>query len=43
VWDSIVTQLVTYPFLYLAVPFFMVMYPIIDLYYILTFNFSALS
>jgi hypothetical protein len=37
VWTEFVTRLVTYPFLYLALAFFMVMYPIIDLFYILSF------
>ena len=43
VWNSIITQLVFYPFLILSLPFFLVIYPIIDLYYLLSFNFSALG
>lgn len=43
VWNSIVTQLVLYPFLILSVPFFLVVYPILDLFFLLSFNFSALG
>ena len=42
VLDELVTILVTYPFLFVAVFFFGIMYPIIDLYYLLSFNFTAL-
>ena len=43
VWNSVVTQIVTYPFLFLSIPFFLVIYPIIDLFYLLSFNFTALG
>ena len=42
-WDTIVTQMVTYPGLYFAVPFFLFIYPIIDLYYVLSFQFTVLG
>ena len=41
-WENVVTQLVTYPLLYLAIPFFGLIYPIIDLYYILSFQWDTL-
>ena len=43
IWDTLITRVVTYPFLFVAFGFFMVVYPIIDLFYILSFNWSELS
>jgi hypothetical protein len=40
IWTELVTRLVTYPGLFFALVFLLIIYPVIDLYYILSFDFG---
>ena len=41
-WSQLITQLLSYPFLFVALVFLAIIYPFLDLFYILSFNMPGL-